>query len=424
MFSSFRTTRNMRWTSLLIVTFSCGIAHAQQWTKVNFNVRFEARQIAVHGRTIAVLAQDTGVSSAAKWYVMLSKNAGATFEVYDSSSAFRTGADMLALLDEETLLVGDVRSEGIVRNGWTEYTSFRTSRVRDDWKQAMYDGYPQMDAVRSLQRLRTGVIGVGDSAWEKGTREIGPTEFEPYSKIYMPTCVLYSADGVSWQFKKSPRIRYGYGFANKDIGIVNDERTTDGGETWTKFELPLGAWEYYQPVASTPTHSYITTPEGLFRADWSLGSWTKVLDHEVYVAHSIGDSTVLVSGYRGQTDHSSALITHDAGSTWTAFRYPGQISYVTSGLNGNVVIATDEGMYLSSDLLSVDRVSRAHNTGMELAGRILRVHDALEQPYQIYDIKGSVIRQGELTSEIALYDLPTGLYFLHSKDIRMSLLLR
>jgi ligand-binding sensor domain-containing protein len=93
---------------------------------------------------------------------------------------------------------------------------------------------------------------------------------------------------------------------------------------------------------------YAATSQGLLKSGTSGESWGRVpgVDGIVWQSVAVANSTILVTGLKG------AMISADAGKTWSALSLPGQLTQIGAAAVdefGAVWIGGREGVFISSD---------------------------------------------------------------------------
>ena len=138
------------------------------------------------------------------------------------------------------------------------------------------------------------------------------------------------------------------------VGIY---RSTDMGSNWNKSTNGFPAGSSIESMIATPGFIFAGTRDGVYRTADNGESWTKLAGANDTTNYSSVRGLCELSGaiYAGMRIqfHATVYKSIDSGDTWTraGSGFPNDLTFIdaltTSG--GNIIAATDEGVYYSAD---------------------------------------------------------------------------
>ncbi len=194
------------------------------------------------------------------------------------------------------------------------------------------------------------------------------------------------------------------------IGNTDSEsdnfRTTDGGATWTRFDLPAGSWREMKFVSATT--GFVGANGAMCRTLDGGASWqtrSAVPNAPIVYGMDFSDAnTGIVCGYLIETNQGGIFKTADGGVTWS-HKFEGFINDAV-WLDANVVLACgDTSIYRSTNagetwnlfaagidtgLLELIKVSPTTVLGVSLKGDIWRSANAGLSWNMVYDGLGDL----------------------------------
>jgi photosystem II stability/assembly factor-like uncharacterized protein len=197
------------------------------------------------------------------------------------------------------------------------------------------------------------------------------------------------------------------GFIIGNTGSTSENfRTTNGGATWSRFDLPAGSWREMRFV--TATTGFVGGNGVMCRTTDGGDSWqtqSAYPDAPIVYGMDFKDAnTGLVCGYHIGTDKSGVFKTSDGGVTWS-HKWEGFINDAV-WLDSNVVLACgDTSIYRSTNagetwslfasgietgLLELVKVSPTTVLGVSTKGDVWRSADGGQTWTQVHDGLGDL----------------------------------